>query len=93
MRGATKQNPQVIKPKTKPQTTGGTERGIDNSFSSYEEESEESLGDMDESIKMAIQLSKEQEKIDKAKREGRGHPAMSETDGFNMAIAMSKGES
>ena len=40
------------------------QRGVDNSFSS-EEESSEYDDEMDESMRMAIQLSKEQDRLDR----------------------------
>ena len=44
-------------------TKKGVERGVDNSFSSEEESSSEE--EMDEGMRMAIELSKEQERVDK----------------------------
>ena len=66
-------------------TQKGVERGVDNSFSSEGEES--SSDEMDEGMRMAIELSKEQEKTDKQKRELKG--MMGDTDGFNQAMQMS----
>ena len=67
-----------------------TNRGVENSFSSEEESSSED-DEMDEGMRMAIQLSKEQEDIDKKKRQ-QMQGAMSETDGFKMAMQMSMNE-
>jgi len=68
-----------------------TGRGVDNSFSSEEESSSSEDDEMDEGMRMAIQLSKEQEDIDKKKRQ-QMQGAMSETDGFKMAMEMSMNE-
>jgi hypothetical protein len=61
---------------------------MENSFSSEEESSEED--EMDEGMRMAIEMSKKQEKVDNQKRNStKGGPdksMMGETDGFNFAI-------
>ena len=68
--------------------------GIENSFSS-EESSSEDDEEMDEGMMMAIKLSREQEEIDKMKRDNRDgkgalqNGMMSETDGFKKAMEMS----
>lgn len=73
----------------------------ENSFSSSGEEdssSSEYDEEEDESLRMALKLSKEQEKIDQQKKlkaepnMAQYQNCMSETDGFKLAMELSKAE-
>lgn len=85
----------------KPVATKGGKQ-YDNSFSSSGEEgssSSDEYGDEeDESLRMALKLSKEQEKIDQQKKlkaepnMSQYQNCMSETDGFKLAMELSKAE-